>query len=55
MKQLQFYNDQVPNFSIVLSTRNHTHLGQLRNINYDSIKHGGASLTTILTMEYWRQ
>lgn len=36
MKQLQFYNDQVPNFSIVLSTKNHTHLGQLRNINYDS-------------------
>lgn len=40
MKQLQFYNDQVPNFSIVLSTRNHTHLGQLRNINYDSMTCG---------------
>lgn len=37
MKQLQFYNDQIPNFSIVLSTRNHTHLGQLRNIDYDSM------------------
>ena len=40
MKQLQFYNDQIPNFSIVLSTRNHTHLGQLRNINYDSMTCG---------------
>lgn len=40
MKQLQFYNDQVPNFSIVLSTRNHTHLGQLRNIDYDSMTCG---------------
>lgn len=40
MKQLQFYNDQIPNFSIVLSTRNHTHLGQLRNIDYDSMTCG---------------